>query len=140
MLTFCIYMLNQLRTILKAAIDLESTKRKSKNKDDTEMTSAYFKVRNLMICEILLAAFSLMTVIYEVYVIINVYQGNFVTNIYAESTIMSVVAYFPTWTFTHIVLLLYGWIPKEQIMENDDNKNIAHQIQVDMSMGTAVTV
>ena len=125
MLILCIYMLNKLRLILKAALTL-------KKEAGSEIESAHRKIRNLMICEILLSIFSLVSVIYESYVIINVYQGIFVRNIYAKTTIMSIAAYFPMWTFTHIVLLSYGWISRSKLMV-EDNKNLANQIELDMS-------
>ena len=48
-------MLNKLRLILKAAMELE---KESVSDPELEVNSAYRKIRNLMICEILLSIFS----------------------------------------------------------------------------------
>ena len=72
------------------------------------------KINALILCEVALSIFLMVAAVYESYVIYKIYRGEYVTNIYAESTVMSMVCYFPLWTLIHTVLLVYGWIPTEQ--------------------------
>lgn len=79
-----------------------------------ELRTALRKINALILCEVALSIFLMVAAVYESYVIYKIYRGEYVSNVYAESTVMSMVCYFPLWTLIHTVLLVYGWIPSEQ--------------------------
>jgi len=78
-----------------------------------ELRTALKKIRALIFWEFVLSICLMVSVVYESYVIYKIFRGEYVRNIYAETTVMSMVCYFPLWTLIHIVLLVYGWIPSE---------------------------
>eukprot|EP01084_Bolivina_argentea_P158641 276320_1 len=128
MLNLCVYMLFNVRSVIKETILMHKMIANVTEKDKhhfNQMTSGYIRIKNLIICELMLSFFLFVSVIYEIYVLINIYEGNYVTNIYAESTVMSMACYFPLWTLIHIVLLIYGWVPRTDMITIENNPSKA---------------
>eukprot|EP01083_Nonionella_stella_P066025 173557_1 len=71
------------------------------------------KTERLIVIELILAIFLFISVIYETYVIISVFEGSVISSIYVtQATLIKMVVYFPLWTLINTVLLVYGWIPR----------------------------
>ena len=87
------------------------------NKETTKrLRNGLTKIKYLMICELVLGLVLFMAVVYEFWVIhalvTNKHIGN---NIYTQSTIISMLVYFPIWTMVSMVLVVYSWIPKTSL-------------------------
>merc|ERR1712228_972737 len=113
MLLLCIYILREVKQRIESA--LSNTKMNGSKKMSRNLADGMKRIRNLMICEIILVFVFAVSVIYEIYVMISIAGGHLVTNVYAESTLMSLIAYFPVWTTIHIVLGVYTWISSDSL-------------------------
>jgi len=80
----------------------------------SELRTALKRIRALIVFEVALSVVLSVAVVYESYVIYQIERGEYAVNIYAESTVMSMLCYFPLWSLVHSVLLVYGWIPSER--------------------------
>merc|ERR1712032_209664 len=107
---------------------LQDTKLSGNGKMIANLAEGVQRIRNLMICEVSLVFAFAMSVVYEIYVIISIQTGNLVNNIYAESTLMSMVAYFPVWALIHVVLVVYGWITQESMRVHTQKKMMRRTI------------
>ena len=113
MLILCIFILNNVRERCQVVY----TRRNSAHTDKMakQLQHGIIRLRNLMICQLCLAIFMLVGTIYEGYIAIELAEDNHAFNIYASSELVGVIIYFPCWTFVHIILLVYTWIPKNKL-------------------------
>merc|ERR1719412_397966 len=92
MLLLCVYILRIVKRRIESV--LEDTKLSGNGKMISNLAEGVNRIRNLMICESLLVFVFAMSVVYEIYVMISIAAGHLVDNIYTESTLMSMCAYF----------------------------------------------
>ena len=71
------------------------------------------KIKYLIICQLILGCVLLLAIIYEFSLLHAVLVGHVVSNVYAQSTLMSILVYFPLYTMVSVVLVVYSWIPKD---------------------------
>lgn len=78
------------------------------------------RLRDLIICEILVAFSMFVGSIYEVYIATKYAQNSICPdNAFVQTNnIWGVIVYFPLWTFVHVILIYYTWIPKRLVTAN----------------------
>ena len=140
MLNLMVYILFEIKHIIKQTIiiweKMEATDSEHLMPFELdELKRGYIRIKRLIIFELLLSFFLFINVIYETYVIICIYKGVLFTNIYAESTVMQMIVYFPLWTSIHVVLLVYSWVPKVSMIP--PATRIAKAIMSNSSLNTS---
>eukprot|EP01084_Bolivina_argentea_P098574 177147_1 len=137
MLSFCVYILYVVKQRLEHV--LENTDINANKKINKSLIEGRRRIKNLIICESVLIFVFGVSVIYEIYVMIVIASGNIVKNIYAQSTLMSMVAYFPIWSIIHAVLLIYSWISKSTL-KSKQKKNKKQSEQNDANSTEIVEI
>ena len=118
---------------------LANSEMNANKKMNKQLAEGRQRIKKLMICESILICVFFVSVVYEIYVMLAIAAGDVVNNIYAESTLMSMVAYFPVWTIIHIVLLVYCWISKSSYKVKKEIK-IKKKRNDDIQNGTQTSI
>ena len=126
MLLLCVHVLRVVKQRIECS--LSNTHAYGSRRMSKSLSEGMKRIRNLMICEMVLVVVFAISIIYEIYVMISFADGSLVTNVFAESTLMSMAAYFPVWTAIHVVLCVYSWISKRSL-HYDRKRNTGQQIK-----------
>merc|ERR1712107_380493 len=122
MLCLCQYMLLTVKHRLQHCLDKKNktSKEWSKSRMSKNFVNGKKQIQRLMLCEMMLSIFLLLSIVYEIYALFILIKNNGDNegNIYFNSTVMSMIIYFPVWTSIHIVLLVYLWIKKKPTKKN----------------------